>query len=740
MGLPTVATGIDLGNHAIKVVQLRRRGRKIELAKAARVDLGDLYREEDSARRTARLAALLKNALRQEGIRPRNVIAGVSGKQIIIRYAHVPPVPAWKLKMLMEYEIEEEAPGTLEEVCADFKHLELPVRGHEFTIMIVMAKNEVVDALFDVTSRAGVRIEDVTLSGTALFNCSHYGMRADDERTTILLDVGADNVDMIIQSNGRLYFARNFSPGAAAFTESLQDEFRLSFQEAESKKVEDGRIVADESELETAGNNGDGRRISSTLSRRANGLASMVQSSIMFCRAQTKMTDLKIDSVRLVGGGSELSGLAKYLNTRLATDVEYLDPFDKIDITRLRRKKREEVEIDRSAYGVAAGLALSQLYADSTRLSLLPKRVQAKREFRVRGIFLWFACAFFVVTLGVIGYSSHQVIKKRADFQKELEQKKTVGEKAHTDLDAALATNKEIVAGLVELEHRVSSSKEQLQALGILKRETPREVQLTGYQTFFGEVYDKTRSEAERERDPRSKADFFFLKKSILVEGLVKAEIEDQGQKVTISVDDVASVVRRFVEFVEKHRLLFDTECTDLDSGGVPGELRKKFADEGIVLSESVTVRPEPKGGSWRITDGAQAYVVKREPGKLNVYDARNALLFDVVLNELDSGKIPSDLREAFASNGASLSEEGAKAQIIEKGRSWLLADGKKAYVARKTASRLEVYTYGLFKRVDRRRIGVDEGEEGDVTDIEGKRRFMIELVLFEKPFERTKR
>ena len=34
-------------------------------------------------------------------------LVGVSGRDLIMRYTHVPPVPDWRLEMLMNFEIQE---------------------------------------------------------------------------------------------------------------------------------------------------------------------------------------------------------------------------------------------------------------------------------------------------------------------------------------------------------------------------------------------------------------------------------------------------------------------------------------------------------------------------------------------------------------------------------------------------------------------------------------------------------
>ena len=63
----------------------------------------------------------------------------------------------------------------------------------------------------------------------------------------------------------------------------------------------------------------------------------------------------------------------------------------------------------------------------------------------------------------------------------------------------------------------------------------------------------------------------------------------------------------------------------DLDNGSVPEELRRLFKDNDVLLSRNVAVVIKKKGSEWRITDDQiyAFYIVKKEGGKLNVYEPR---------------------------------------------------------------------------------------------------------------------
>ena len=66
-----------------------------------------------------------------------------------------------------------------------------------------------------------------------------------------------------------------------------------------------------------------------------------------------------------------------------------------------------------------------------------------------------------------------------------------------------------------------------------------------------------------------------------------------------------------------------------LDEGMISEELRKGFEDEGSLISQQATFSVEQEGVRWKLTDGEDKYLIKKEEGGLNVYDSEGGLLRD---------------------------------------------------------------------------------------------------------------
>jgi len=403
------AVGIDVGAHALKAVVLRKRGTRVALARAATLDLGDLAFLEDSPRKDRRVAELLRALLRHGRI-GRRAAAGLAGRDYFVKYLHVPPTTPDKLRKLIEYEASEDPAAGSKEQTHDFILLDLPSKAEEFTVLVVMARDETLRRQLALLRHAGASTEGLTLDAIALFNA--YVSAKDEgiynDRTTLLVDIGAQHMDVVVQRNAKLLFVRNLTMGGNRFTEAIQDEFHLPMREAEELKLAQGAIlpthfdVAAEIDASTPE-----ARLSAALLEPAEGLYNTLQATIKYCQTQTRMPNLRIDEVVLSGRCAHLRGLREFLAQRFRVPVEILDPLRNLDLSSLPPDLRAEVTDNAPSYTVAVGLALREL--DERRLrpiTLLPEALRRRREFFQHAFFLYAAAAVFALAFAAMVYCS----------------------------------------------------------------------------------------------------------------------------------------------------------------------------------------------------------------------------------------------------------------------------------------------------------------------------------------------
>ncbi|MGD0091030.1 MAG: pilus assembly protein PilM [Planctomycetota bacterium] len=242
--MPT-AVGIDIGSEAIKgiVLNVSRKG-LAEVVAAGTLPLGELGHMEDSQDKALALGVKLKQLVRDAGLRGRYRRLGASGKATSIRYVQVPPVPPWRLDMLVKYEVEEKS-GDKDKNTFDFQILDVPEAGGQYTIMIGTLKEAAAIELLALGRAAGLGEAEIDLEAQALYNAYYHGHGFDNDKTVLVADIGADDVTVLLCHNGGLYFARTVPGAGRRFTQVLAEELKIELAEAETVKTNQAEISFD---------------------------------------------------------------------------------------------------------------------------------------------------------------------------------------------------------------------------------------------------------------------------------------------------------------------------------------------------------------------------------------------------------------------------------------------------------------------------------------------------------------
>jgi type IV pilus assembly protein PilM len=376
-----VGVGIDVGSRTTRVVRLTERGGRIRSAGSA---LAPTPPDDDPE-----AARTLIERIREAGIKTRNVVAGVAGKDMMIRYSKVPPAPAWKLRMIMAYEATQ---GNELDVAFDYRLLNLPLRiqSHEFTVMTAIARNEVLAERIDRYRQWDIHDVDFAPDALAVYEVFSRCPEASEslDKYCLVLDIGASKTEMVITYNGGLVFARSISFGGNDFTQAIVSTIDVTEEMAERLKAKQGRIL---SEAEIGARPAAERPMLTALGQAGDEFFGALRASLMFAKAQTKLVDLDIGRIYVSGTGAALKGMKQFLADRLGARASYLSPPDDWEAPGESGRPCE--------WTVALGLALLSMQDPDERMSLLPPDEAKHRKFIRSEVFGYAACAVFVLAM-----------------------------------------------------------------------------------------------------------------------------------------------------------------------------------------------------------------------------------------------------------------------------------------------------------------------------------------------------
>ena len=234
--MPSTKTvwGIDVGQCALKALKLQWRDGKLRALGFDVIEHAKILSQPDADEQALIRSALAK-FLSRNSIKGSTLVISVPGQASFTRFIKLPPVEMRKIPEIVRYEARQQIPFNLEDVVWDYQTISAPSAGpREVEVGIFAMKRDIVADY--VSDFLAMKIEPdlVQMAPVALYNY----LRCDKKEgggATILIDVGAENTNLVIADGDRVWI-RNVPLGGNNFTQALCKEFKLPFSKAENLK------------------------------------------------------------------------------------------------------------------------------------------------------------------------------------------------------------------------------------------------------------------------------------------------------------------------------------------------------------------------------------------------------------------------------------------------------------------------------------------------------------------------
>ncbi len=352
--------GIEVGRCALKAIKLRQTSEGgVEIVAHDYIEHAKILSQPDAEPHEL-IAAALEKFLSKNDVSKDAVVIGVPGQHTLARFTKLPPVAPKRIPDIVRYEADQQIPFDMDEVIWDyqtFQEDDLP----DIEVGIFAMKRELLREHLLHFEQASIEPIIVQSGPLAVYNAAHYDGWLSDA-TTIVVDVGASNADLVISTKNS-FWTRTIPIGGNSFTEALVKSFKLSFSKAESLKRS-----ADTSKYR--------RQIFQAMRPVFADLVQELQRSIGFYSSTHR--EAKINKVVCVGNAFKLSGLKKYLQQNLGMDVEQPSHFSKVSGS----SKGEALKDEFLSFPVVFGLALQGLDVASVQNNLLPTEMAKQAVWR----------------------------------------------------------------------------------------------------------------------------------------------------------------------------------------------------------------------------------------------------------------------------------------------------------------------------------------------------------------------
>ncbi len=388
MASSNTAWGIEIGQYAMKAIQLERVGDGVRVRDFVVIPhqkvlttpgLDEPLLEGGQSQAKTILEQSLSQLASQKQLTGQNITVNYSwfGNRGLTRFVKLPPGDAKTIAGLVPFEATQQIPFPLEEVEWDYHTFEADDSPEVDLGLFAVQREPLKDFLALVSETLGVEPRAISLGAVALYNAIAFDRDiVQSGQPLVLLDIGTASTDLVVAVGSRCWM-RSFPLGGHSFTEAILEAFAPT---AELKYSQGDKLKQESATSKYA------KQIMAAMRPVLGDLLDDVQKSLQFYETQNR--GIKLHNVVGLGSTLKIPGLRKFLGMRLELEVERLDQYSKIVV---EGPEAADFAAHTVNFATAYGLALQGLGLATIEINLLPvesvrQQVWAKKT-------RWFAAA-----------------------------------------------------------------------------------------------------------------------------------------------------------------------------------------------------------------------------------------------------------------------------------------------------------------------------------------------------------
>jgi type IV pilus assembly protein PilM len=264
-----------------------------------------------------RVSEAIKELLVAQKIKTKEVVLSVSGSSVIIKRISIADMTDEELTESIKWEAEQYIPFSIDDVNVDFQKLGPGAAEGQADVLLVAVKKDKINDYVNLVKDAGLEPVVVDVDAFALANMCELNYEV-EAGITALLNIGASVMNINILRDGVSIFTRDITVGGNRYTEALQRDAGLSYEDAE--KIKRGETV----------DGADRDQLNGIIEAVTEDIVGEIQRSFDFFRSTTGSD--KVSRVLLSGGCAKISQFTRVLSERLEIPVDIINPFKNIKV------------------------------------------------------------------------------------------------------------------------------------------------------------------------------------------------------------------------------------------------------------------------------------------------------------------------------------------------------------------------------------------------------------------------
>jgi type IV pilus assembly protein PilM len=340
-GSSKTIVGLDIGSSMLKAIELKKTRGGLQVAHVGLEPLATDVVVDSMIMDSPAVSSALGKLFTEASIKSKGVATSLSGHSVIVKRISVQPMEEPELGESMQVEAAQHIPFDVSDVKIDYQVL--TDEGPQMDVLLVAVKKDKILNYTNVLSMAGRTPVIVDVDVFALQNCYEHNYEPAPNTTVALLNLGASVMNINIVKGSTPLFTRDVSVGGHQYTDSLQKELDLSFDDAESFKL-GGKVgtISEDAKMPI-------------LQQVTELIVLEIQKTFDFFRATAPGE--QIERIYMAGGSAKVPGLMEALRHEFSIPVEMLNPFQRIEVPD-NNPGAKFIQANPGQLAVAVGLAL----------------------------------------------------------------------------------------------------------------------------------------------------------------------------------------------------------------------------------------------------------------------------------------------------------------------------------------------------------------------------------------------
>ncbi len=342
--------GIDVGTSAIKVVQVKREGGKIQLETYGELGLGTYAGEKIGKVVTLTpdvIATAIKDILREANVTTNTAVLSIQSQATLIFVIELPPqVKESEFASIIPNEARKYIPVSLTEVSLDWyvvphkqTYTEEATSAPKTEVVVVAVRNETLSQYRDIITKSNLesRGNEIEIF-SAIRSVFHREIAP-----VLVVDYGASTTKVSVVEYGVVRAYHVINRGSAFITESLARTMNIDFDKAEELKRTVGLQSAPGQE-----------KTAESIAANNQYVINEIQTVLLQYERQSHKA---VTKVILCGGGSSMPGFLEKMVETFGVETVYGNPFDKAEAPEFMQPVLQKAGPE---FTVAMGLALKE--------------------------------------------------------------------------------------------------------------------------------------------------------------------------------------------------------------------------------------------------------------------------------------------------------------------------------------------------------------------------------------------